>query len=58
MVGVGARLHARLGREGAQDIEVRQEPFGTLFGDPGGSWAEHVRAGAIGMASVAVPRSG
>jgi hypothetical protein len=52
MVGVGARLHARLGPEGAEDVGVRQEPFGTLFGDPGGSWAENVRAGAIGMASV------
>lgn len=52
MVGVGARLRARLGPEGTQDVAVHQEPFGALFGDPGGSWAEHVRAGAIGMASV------
>mgnify|MGYP006191529027 CR=1 FL=1 len=52
-------LWRRLGPEGAQDVRVHQEPFGTLFGDPGGSWAEHVRAGAIGVnvcaAHLAVP---
>lgn len=52
MVGVGARLRARLDQDGAREVTVDQEPFGALFGDPGGTWADHVRSGAVGMASV------
>lgn len=52
MVGVGARLTARLYPQGAGDVMLRQEPFGALFAEPSGTWAEQVRAGAIGMASV------